>query len=218
MWECCKTAIFSFSPSRNLSIIFVWSFAVHTGSVPRMSRCFATTTNSFYSVPFNFSLDNNIWPFQDPTFCIDTSLAEWFDLGFCVWFFFPSSSSYLMHFNSLSFELLWHYLPSLLSDSGYFANQLGTTAVVWLFSLPTYLWLHWLQLKFCMSEETLLHADCISDLFCSLFLAHFFHLEYIFKLLGDLKAQILSGTKAPTNLCHFLSWSLVLKCLSQCRI
>jgi len=35
-----------------------------------------------------------------------------------------------MHFNSLTIELLWHYLLSLLSDGGYFASQLGTTAVV----------------------------------------------------------------------------------------
>jgi len=49
-----------------------------------------------------------------------------------------------------------------------------------------------MQLKFCISgEETLLHADCLSDLLCSLFLAHFFHLEYIFKLLSNLKSQIL---------------------------
>lgn len=95
-------------------------------------RCFATTTNSFYSVPFNFSLDNNIWPFEDPTFCMDTSylqfgLAEWFDLGFFLWFSF-----FLLLLTGCiltpSIELLWHYLLSLLSS--YFANQLGTTAVV----------------------------------------------------------------------------------------
>lgn len=53
-------------------------------------------------------------------------------------------------------------------------------------------------------EEKLLHADCILDLSYSLFLAHFFHPECIFKL-RDLKAQILSGTKAPTNRRVFLS-------------
>lgn len=113
-WECCNTAIFSFLPSRYLSIIFVWSFVVHTGSVPRMSRCFAATTNSFYSVPFNFSLDNNIWPFQDPMFCTDASylqagLPEWFNLGLCL---------FVCLFCLFPFFWWWILTPSPLSLFG----------------------------------------------------------------------------------------------------
>lgn len=175
----------------------------------------------FYLMPFNFSLDNHIWHFQDPTFCTVASyhqnaLPEWFNLGFCVFIYLfilillLVTVRLLCHWASLALFTEFSTWQCLLWQSaGKCCWDIGSSAFPRTYDFTNCSWN-----SACQENR----HSYIQTVFQNYSLDRFLFLSPTAYLQNSQWFKSLEGTNASTNLCCFLRWGLLLKYLSQFRI